>query len=141
MNLRMGSQIFQDVTIPVLWGTRAVIQDDQGRISVINIGGVEARPEIVGDKPAPKIDFVPTADGFEIQDAGEPCYTYSPVTRTLVGISVNLPPCQIGDTEIRVGSSVFSGNTVSGFGVGLVISEQGMGMGAPVPPGLAKLIV
>jgi hypothetical protein len=137
----MGSQVFRGVTIPLLWGNRAIVQDHEGRLSIIDVGGAVARPEVVGDHPAPGIEFVPTADGFEVMQDGKPLYSYSPSTRTVTGISLSLPPCQIGDAEIRVGTNVFSGNVIVGFDIGIAVSESGISMGAPLPHGLAKLIV
>ncbi len=66
MNLQMGSQRFVDVEIPLLWGTRAVVQDRDNHLSVINLDGPKARLEILADKPAPKARFTPTFDGFTI---------------------------------------------------------------------------
>ncbi len=57
---------FENVEIPLLWGTRAVIQDHEGLISVVDLEGDTARLEIVGDKPAPGVEFVPTLEGFQI---------------------------------------------------------------------------
>ena len=63
MNLKMGSQVFRNVQIPLLWGTRVVVQDEEGRLSVIDLAGDTAKIEILGDKPAPGVAFLPTIDG------------------------------------------------------------------------------
>jgi hypothetical protein len=141
MNLKMGSQTFIDVQIPLLWGSRAVLQDQLGRLSVINLSGGASRLEIVGDKPAPGIEFLPSIDGYEILSKGKPIYRYDPEEKTLSSIDLGLPDCQVGRWQIRVGSNVFSGNTVIGSGVGIAVTEDGIAMGAPLPPGLAKLVV
>ena len=141
MNLKMGSQVFVNVQIPLLWGTRAVVQDEEGRLSVIDLAGDTAKLEILGDKPAPGVAFVPTIDGHTILSNDKQLYTYNPKEKTLTSISLGLPECQVKPWEIRVGSSVFSGNAIVGFGVGIAVQESGITMGGPLPPGLAKLII
>ena len=141
MNLKMGSQIFQDVQIPMLWGSRAVLQDKQGRLSLVDLSGKTAKLEIVGDKPAPGIEFVPVIEGFKIFDNGNPLYIYYPKEKRLSSINLELPECQIGQWEIRVGTNVFSSNVVAGFGVGIAVTKDGIAMGAPLPPNLAKLVI
>lgn len=137
----MGSQTFINVEIPLLWGTRAVVQDASGRLSVIDLGGEYAKLEILGDKPAPDIEFLPTLDGFQILIDGKPLYAYNSNERTLINISLNLPDCQITPWEIRIGSSVFASNMVVGFAVGLAVTKDGIAMGTQLPPNLAKLMI
>ena len=141
MNIRMGSQIFSDVEIPLLWGVRAILQDKKGRVSVINLQGERAELEILGDKPAPNISYEPTLDGFKILKDGEALYNYNPSEKILRSISLGLPECEIREFEIRIGGGTFSGNIVSGYGVGIVVTKEGIGMGAPLPKGLAKLVI
>lgn len=140
MNLKMGSQIFIGVQIPLLWGTRAVVQDQQGRLSVIDLGGDRAKIEILGDKPAPGIEFVPNIDGFDILTEGTPLYRFNPKTKTLTGRKLQLLECQIDQRQIRIGTNIFSANMFSGFDVGIGVSENGIQMGARLPAGLAKLV-
>lgn len=140
MNLKMGSQTFINVKVPLLWGSRAVLQDQQDRLSVIDLSGDTAKLEILGDKPAPGIEFLPSVDGFKILSNGKALYNYNPEEKTLTSIDLGLPDCQIGRWQIRVGSNIFSGCTVVGAGVGIVVTEDGCAMGAPLPPGLAKLV-
>lgn len=52
MNMRMGSHTYIDVQIPLLWGTRAVVQDRLGRVSVFDLSGDSAVVEILEDEPA-----------------------------------------------------------------------------------------
>lgn len=139
MNLRMGSQIFRDVQIPLLWGERAVVQDKKGLLSVIDLSGERANPEIVGDQPAPETTFRPSVEGFVILKDGKELYSYNPTEKQLTSISLGLPECQITSSGTRVGSSEFSGNIISGFGVGIAVTPNGFAVGAPLPPGLAKL--
>jgi len=141
MNIRMGGQTFNDVQIPLLWGSRAIIQDKQGYLSVINLSGDTAKLEIVGDKPAPDVEFKPIIEGFEILDSGNSIYSYNPKEKLLSSINLELPDCQISQWEIRVGTNVFSGNVVTGFGVGIAVMKDGISMGAPLPPNLAKLVI
>ncbi len=141
MNIRMGSQVFHNVDVPLMWGTRAILQDPTGRISVIDLSGPTAKTEIVGDEPAPGVEFTPTADGFKILDKGHPLYAYSRSENLLTGLGLELPDCQIKEGEIRVGSNVFQSNIVSGFGVGIAVTKHGIAMGAPLPEGLAELVI
>ena len=69
----------------------------------------------------------------------EALYSYSSKKRTITGISLKLPECEIQDSGIRVGTHSFSGNTIIGSGVGIIVDETGFGMGAPLPEALAKL--
>lgn len=141
MNLNMGSQSFENVEIPLLWGRRAILQDAKGRISIISLDGDEAVIEVLGDKPAPNIQYELIDDGFKIIVDEEELYTYDPSRKVVTGLVLKLPECEIQSSGIRVGTNMFSGNMVVGFGVGIVVDERGMGMGAPLPEGLAKLVV
>ncbi len=140
MNLAMGSHTFREVTVPLLWGSRAILEDDAGRLSVIDLAGDKAHLEILGDKPAPGVAFTPTIDGIAIlSPQREELYLYSPAERRLSTDRLNLPDCQILPDKILVGTNAFSSNMVSGFGVGIAITEHGISIGGPLPPGLARL--
>jgi hypothetical protein len=141
MNLHMGSQFFRDVQIPILWGARAVLQDKKGRLSIIDLSGEKPVLEVLADEPAPGAFYVPRADGFVIKGDGKELYLYNPREKLLASISLNLPECQITETSTRIGGSMLSGNVFSGFGVGIVVTPNGMSLGAPLPAGLAKLMV
>jgi hypothetical protein len=141
MNMNMGNQIFENVEIPLLWGKRAILEDKKGRVSIISLGGTEAFLEVLGSKPAPSIQYELIKDGFKIIVNGQELYSFDPERRIITGLSLNLPEIEIQRTGIRVGSNMFSGNKVGGFGVGIVVDERGIGMGAPLPEGLAKLVV
>jgi hypothetical protein len=141
MNLRMGSQLFEDVEIPLLWGTRAVLEDRKGRLSIVDLSGDTARLEILADKPAPGVRFRPRSDGTVVMQGSTELYVYDPSERLLEGISLRLPTCQVGPGATRVGRNVFAGNVITGFGVGIAVSEDGISLGAPLPPSLAKLRV
>jgi hypothetical protein len=143
MDLRMGSQTLTDVQIPLLWGSRAVAQDPQGRLSVTDLSSGIFKPEIINDRPAPGVSSqsLPGGDAFEILSQGEPIYSYDPGEKTLTSIDLGLPDCQITLEQIRVGSAVFSGNTLVGCGVGIAVTEDGVAVGAPLPPSLAELVL
>lgn len=138
----MGSQKFVNVEIPLLWGTRAVVQDRDNQISVINLDGPEARLEILADKPAPRAKFSPTFGGFSILSPdGDELYSYSPKDKKLSSARLGLPDCQVRSDAIWVGTKRFSGNMISGYGVGISVTKTGIGMGAPLPSNLAELVV
>jgi hypothetical protein len=141
MNIKMGSQTFLDVTVPLLWGTRAVLADKKGRLSVIDLAGSTATAEIVGDKPAPKVDFLPTKAGFDVIRGGVTLYNYDATDRILTSHSLGLPPVHVGQGLISVGGNVFEGNVVEGFGVGISVQRDGIAMGGPLPTNLARLVV
>jgi len=142
VNLSMGSQDFKDVEIPVLWGTRAIVQDPKGRISVIDLAGDQARPEVLADDPAEDIKYAPRMAGFVIMsDDGEELYVYIKSEKQLTSISLNLPDLVVKSDVTRVGTNIFQGNSMSGFGVGIAVTPDGISKGAQLPPGLAKLEV
>jgi hypothetical protein len=143
MDPRMGSQTLTDVQIPLLWGSRAVAQDPQGRLSVTDLSSGVFRPEIINDRPAPGVPSrsLPGGDAFEILSQGKPIYRYDPREKTLTSVDLGLPECQVTLEHIRVGSSVFSGNTFVGCGVGIAVTEDGVAVGAPLPPSLAELVL
>ena len=81
MNLYMGGQKFDNVEIPLLWGKRAVLEDKKGRISIISLEGEEAVIEVLGDKPAPNIQYELIDDGFKIIVDGQELYSFDPNRR------------------------------------------------------------
>ena len=141
MNIKMGSQIFSEVQIPLLWGNRAIIQDKKNRLSIIDLSGRKARIEILADAPAQGVTFEPTFSGFKIIENDVALYLYDPAQKRLESISLDLPLCEISPFGIRIGTNQFANNYVQGFGVGIAVTPQGTFMGAPLPPGLAQLMV
>lgn len=140
MNLQLGSQVFNNVEIPILWGTRAILQDAKRRMSVIDLGGSHAKIEILGDKPAPGVEFKPLSDDLvEILENGKSLYIFDSNRKCLQSITLDLPECEIRPNGTRIGGSFFQGNTITGAPVGIVVSATGIGIGASLPPGLAKL--
>jgi len=142
MKLKLGGSTFDNVRIPVLWGKRAVLQDSVGRLSVIDLSGAVARIEILGDRVARGVRFSPTVDGFKVlAGSGESLYTFAPKDKRLTSESLGLPELQINALQIRIGTNTFQSNMVSGFPVGIVVDENSIGIGAPMPEGLAALVV
>ena len=140
MNVNLGGQKFIDIQIPLLWGTRAILQDSETRISVIDLESNEALLEILGDKPADGIEYSYNIDGFTIIKNEVEIYKYNPVEKLLTSLALNIPDCQIASDGIRIGSSSFRHNKIQDSGIGIFVNERGMGMGAPIPQNLAKLI-
>lgn len=139
MKFQIGSNILADVEIPLLWGDRAVLQDREGRLSVIDLGGRESRLEILGDEPAPEVEFLPTSFGFEIHSGGVPLYSYGPKDKLLTAISLRLPQCSITPDGTRVGTNYFAQNLIIGAAVAIAVTEDSTAIGAPMPEGLSKL--
>jgi hypothetical protein len=143
MNFRLSGQFFADVKVPILWGSRAILQDQQGHLSIINFEGDNtAVLEVIDDQPASRASFSRTTEGFVILDAeGTELYAVGPTTKSVTSALLRLPPITVGLRELRVGTNVFVGNMVSGLGVGIVVTEVGLALGGSLPPGLAALRV
>ena len=139
MNLRMGRRVLMNVQIPLLWGERAIIQDKQNRISIIDLSGDKARVEVLADEPAPGVSFLPLIDGIEILDDGVALYIYNPLEKTVSSLSLGLPEVHISAEGIRIGSNLFSGKFITGSGVGMAVRNEGISLGGPLPSKLAKL--
>ncbi len=138
----MGSQLFLDVQVPLLWGTRAVIQDGEGKLSIIDLSGSRPVLEVVEDEPAKGVAFSPRLDGFVvIGPDGAELYKANPTAKTITGIALQLPPVTIGPDSIHVGRTTIRNNTISGVGVGIHVTETSISLGGPLPPGLAALRV
>ena len=141
MKLKIGNNVFEQVQIPMLWGQRAVVQDDEGAVSVVDLGGDTAVLEVLADEPAPGVEYVPVDGGFEVLREGKPAYSYIADSKILRSSSGDLPEVEIGEDALRIGTNLFQSNMVVGSPVGLVVSSEGIGLGAPLPPGLADLVV
>lgn len=140
MDLRVGSNLFEGVTVPVLWGERAVLQDARGKLSVVDLGRDAPVLEILGDRPAPGAEFKPRlAGGFTILGAAGDLYAYDPKDHLLTPIELKLPELQITESFTRIGSHTLSSNMVVGFGVGVLVNEEGISIGGPVPERLTRL--
>lgn len=141
MNVSFGSQIFTQVQVPLLWGTRAVIAHPGGEFSVIDLSGDTARPEIIKNIPAPGVEYSEREDGFVIFKDSSESFFFSPARALFRDMATSLPDCEIRKDGIRVGTNSISSSMVSGFQVGIGVSESGMFIGGPLPAGLAALKV
>lgn len=141
MNIQFGSQVFIGVQIPLLWGTRAVIGHPNGEISIIDLSGETARPEIVINAPWQGVEYAEMEDGFVIYSESKATYFYSPPRKIIRDLSGKLPECEIGKDRVRIGTNTISNSTIHGFQVGMGVTESGFFIGGPAPKGLAPLIV
>ncbi len=136
----MGSQLFVDVQIPLLWGTRAILQDPEGRLSIVNLATEGATLEVLEDEPAQGVSYAPSVEGFVIMDAnGVELYKVNPTAKSISALSLGLPPVTISRDSIRVGTNRFQNNMVSGSGVGILVTESGISLGGPIPSGITDL--
>lgn len=140
MNIRISGNIFQNVSIPLLWGKRAFIQDDQGRLSIINLSGSNATLEVLFDKPARGVPHKPFEGGFEILH-GDPNYSYLVDDNIVKSSDGSLPEVTLYNDGLKIGGATFRNNTVIGSSIGIQVTEQGFMMGGPLPKGLAELSV
>jgi hypothetical protein len=141
MNISMGSQVYRDVQIPLLWGERAIIVDKHGRLSIIDLSGERAHVEVLADEPAPGVSFRPGLDGFVILEGDLELYSYDSGEKTISDRGLGLPDVQISHSGTRVGTNWFAGNVLVGSGVGLSVSRDGISLATPLPPKLARLSI
>lgn len=137
--MQFGSQILSNIKIPMLWGKRALISHPNNKISIIDLSGTKALPEIVADEPWLNIEFVEKEDGYIIFKDDEPQYFYSPPRRIIRDLQGSLPECQITNNNIRIGSNTIGSSMITGFEVGIGIDENGFFIGGSMPSGLAEL--
>jgi len=139
MDFRIGSVNFDNVKIPLLWGKKAILSHSSGALSVIDLSGQVAEPQIVADEPWDEIEYAEKEDGFIVYENDMQSYFYSPARKIFRDLTGRLPECELGKDFTRIGTNKISGGMVSGFGVGIGVSESGFFMGGPVPEGLASL--
>lgn len=139
MDFRIGSVSFDNVKIPLLWGKKAILSHSSGALSVIDLSGEVAEPQIVADEPWDEIEYAEKEDGFIVYENDMQSYFYSPARKIFRDLTGKLPECELGKDFTRIGTNKISGGMVSGFGVGIGVSESGFFMGGPVPEGLASL--
>lgn len=139
MDIRFGSQTFVGVHVPLLWGTRAVIGHPNGEMSIIDLGGETAKPEVVTNAPWLGIEYAEMEDGFVIYSNGKAAYFYSPPRKMIRDLSGKLPECEITNDQVRIGMSTISNSMIRGFQVGIGVTENGFFIGGPIPAGLAPL--
>jgi hypothetical protein len=142
MDFRLLSHFFASVKVPVLWGSRAVLQDPEGHLSIIDIEGDSPILEVLDDQPGPGAKFLPSPDGYVMLDGkGRELYSVNPKTKSLTPLSLRLPPLTLGMQELRVGSTVLDGKMAVGIGVGAVVTESTVSLGGALPPALAAFLV
>lgn len=142
MDFRIRGQFFANVKVPVLWGSRAILQDQHGHLSIVNLAADRVVLEVMDDQPGPGANFAPLTEGYVIIDLwGAKLYSVNPKTKSLIPIVLRLPPVTVGVRELRVGDNLLPGNMVVGIGVGLVVTESGMALGGQLPEALANLLV
>ena len=141
MNVSFGSQVFNQVQVPLLWGSRAIVSHPTGEYSVIDLSGDSARPEIIKNVPASQIEYAEREDGLVIFKESSEAFFFSPARALFRDISTSLPECEIRKDSIRIGSNTIGASMISGFEVGIGVSENGMFIGGPLPQGLAALKV
>lgn len=105
MDFHFGSQTFLGVKIPILWGTRAVLAHPSGTLSIIDIGGKAARPEIVSDIPWTDVQYSEKEDGFVIYQDASQIYFYSPKRKLLRDLKGELPECELTTEYTRIGTN------------------------------------
>ena len=140
MDIEIGSNRFADVAIPLLWGTKAVIQTASG-VSVIELAGPRAQLEILAGRPADGALYTEVAGGFEITSEYGISFVFQTTPTSLRDPQGVLPDCVIDEHGITVGGSRFSGNVFSGSAVGLLVTDDRISIAAPLPDGLVRLVV
>ena len=141
MNLKIGMWTFTKVQIPLLWGSRVVLDDREGRISVVDLSGDTATVEIIGDRPAFGVDISMDLDSLTILCEGSGLYRYTIEQKLLSSLDLGLPDCQIGRNWIRVACNAFLGTTMSRLGTITAITKDGIVEGASLPPELSEFII
>src|ERR1700694_3858159 len=133
MDFRIGGQFLSNVRVPVLWGSRAILRDQQGHVSIVNLEGESPILEVIDDRPAAGANVSPKTEGYVILDGeGRQLYSVNPITRSLTPIVLRLPALTLGERELRLGTHVFEVNMV-GVGVGILVTESGIALGGPLP--------
>lgn len=141
MDFRICGQFFANVKVPVLWGSRAILQDQRGHLSIVNLEGDSPTLEVIDDRPEAGANFAARSDGYVVLDGeGVQLYAVNPRTKSLTPIGLRLPPLTLGERVLRLGTNVFEGNVV-GIGVGILVTESELVLGGPLPTALAALRV
>ena len=139
MDIKLGDETLRNVEIPLLWGSRVVSQDREGRLSVVDLSeGIKV--EIIGDRPVAGVPIVAKGHGFDVFLDGRLLYHYDPEQKKLFGIDLDLPDCQIGTHFVRVGANTFGSNKVSGSEIGIVVTSTATWIGAQIPQELRPLV-
>jgi hypothetical protein len=124
----------------VLWGDRAIIQEPNRALSVVNIGGIWPAFEILRDRPAAGIGFLPTWSGFQIMESSGDRYEYNVRDRTFTTQTLGLPEVQIDDFYLRAGSEVYPNYEGYGDLIGIHVISDEVKIGVPLPFALFRLV-
>jgi hypothetical protein len=140
MDFRICGQFFSNVRVPVLWGSRAILRDQKGHISIVNLEGSSPILEVIDDRPVGP-NASPKTESYAILDEeGRQLYSVNPTTKSLTPIALRLPSVTLGERELYLGTHVFEVNMV-GVGVGLLVTETELTLGGQLPPALGNLRV
>jgi hypothetical protein len=141
MNFRICGQFFSNVRVPVLWGSRAILRDEQGHLSIVDLEGESPILEVVDDRPAVGARVSLTTEGYVILDReGRQLYSVNPKTKSLSPVALRLPAVTLGEHELRLGPHVLEVNMV-GVAVGILVTEKGIELGGQLPTLLGDMRV
>jgi hypothetical protein len=140
MNLTLGSLRFQNIRIPVLWGNRAIIQEPNLVLSVIDIGDILPALEILRNEPALGVNFIPKWSGFQILRVPAESYEFDVREKAFTSETLDLPDVQVDEFYIRVGSDVYPNTVWFEDAVGLYVTSDDVRIGAPMPSALLRLV-
>ena len=140
MDLNINSHSFQNIRIPLIWRERAIVQEPNKIMSVINIGDFLPNLEILRNRPAPGINFLLTWSGFQVMRFPRDLYEFNVRERTFTTQTLGLPDVQIDDFYIRVGTLVYP--NLDGFEAAgrLQVTPDDVKVGVPMPFALFRLI-
>jgi hypothetical protein len=140
VDLKLASHSLQDVRIPVLWGNRAIVQERDGALSVIDVGGWMPRLEILRNQPAPGIGFRFTWGGFQIMSYPSDVYEFNIREKTFSSQTFGLPDVQIDEFYVRVGTQIYPNFGGVEGAVGIHVMPSGVQLGAPMPFPLFSIV-
>lgn len=139
VNLKIDSHSLQDIRIPVLWGDRAIIQESNNRLSVIDTGGLKPTLEVLRNQPAPGVGFIPTMFGFQVLRSPD-TYQFNVQEGTFSTQTLGLPDVQLDEFYIRVEAEIYP-NLGAFESVGILqVTPDGNKFGVPMPFALSRLI-
>jgi len=141
MNFKVGDQEFFDVEVPLLWGKRAFLHDIMDKISIVALHEDGPVIEILADKPTENVQHEVDDGKLRIFSEGKELYTYEPETKTIAGVELKLPICQIQELGFSVDLYNYFGKMPVGDNVGLLIDEKDTEIGAPLPESLANAAI
>jgi hypothetical protein len=139
VNLKIDNHTLENIRIPVLWGDRAIIQESNNRLSVIDTDGLNPTLEVLRNQPAPGIGFIPTMFGFQVLRSPD-VYEFKVRDRTFSTQTLGLPDVEIDEFYIRVGAEIYSNLRAIEPIVTLHVQSDHVDVGVPIPFPLFRLI-